>query len=306
MRVFGSGRAPKRLGPLVTDLGADGHKIDVVCQTLGFSRQAYYKWRANPISDRDATNEAIAEAAKKAHAVDPTHGYRQLYHTLVAQGVEVTESRLYRICRDHGIRSTITKTARKASTPGPPAHDDLLRRDFTAQAPNERWVTDITEHPTGEGKLYCCAVKDLWSNRIVGYSMAARMTADLAVNAIRHALILRGGHTTVGTIVHSDRGSQFRSEAYVRTLADAGLIESMGQVATAADNAAMESFFALLQNNVLDTQTTWATRAELRCAIAWWIEAKYHRQRRQKRLDGLTPIEYETLWWPHTPTTHNP
>ena len=128
---------------------------------------------------------------------------------------------------------------------------------------DQLWLTDITEHPTGEGSLYLCAVNDACSNRIVGYSIAARMTADLAVNALHNALALRGG---VGTIVHSDRGSQLRSHAYVRALRDAKAHGSMGRVGTCADNAAMESFFSLLQKNVLNRQR-WQTRHDLRLAI---------------------------------------
>jgi len=148
-----------------------------------------------------------------------------------------------------------------------------------------------TEHTTGEGKLYLCAVKDAYSTRIVGYSMDARMTARLAVSALHNAIRLRA---PVGTIVHSDRGSQFRSHAYVQTLHCHHLIGSMGRVGACADNAAMESFFSLLQKNVLDRRR-WETREQLRLAIITWIEKTYHRRRRQDRLGRLTPIEFETL-----------
>jgi putative transposase len=124
-------------------------------------------------------------------------------------------------------------------------------REFTAKAPNELWLTDITEHPTGEGKLYLCAIKDACSKRIVGYSIDSRMTSQLAVNALRNALTVRG---PVQAIVHSDRGSQFRSHAFVRALRAADLHGSMGRVGACADNAAMESFFSLLQKNVLNRQ----------------------------------------------------
>ena len=166
-----------------------------------------------------------------------------------------------------------------------------LHSRFTAAAPNVTWLTDITEHNTGEGKLYLCAIKDVHSGRIVGYSMDARMTAALAVTALRNAIALRG---PAGTIVHSDRGSQFRSNAFVTALKNNGLVGSMGRVGACGDNAAMESFFALLQRNVLDRQR-WATREDLRLAIITWIEKTYHRRRRQRRLGRLTPIEFETL-----------
>jgi len=170
-------------------------------------------------------------------------------------------------------------------------HDDLVRRQFSAVGPNAVWLTDITEHPTAQGKLYLCAIKDLHSNRIVGYSLDSRMTASLAVAALRNAIGLR---SPTDTIVHSDRGSQFRSRTFVNTLSANGLRGSMGRVGACGDNAAMESFFALLQKNVLDQQR-WATRAELRLAIVTWIEKTYHRTRRQRRLGRLTPIEFETI-----------
>ena len=174
---------------------------------------------------------------------------------------------------------------------GPPVHDDRLQRVFTAPDIDKVWLTDITEHQTGEGKLYLCAVKDVCSRRIVGYSISDRMKASLAVNALNMAVQRR---EPVKTIVHSDRGSQFRSKKYVKALKRAGLRGSMGRVGACADNAAMESFFSLLQKNVLDRKR-WATREELRLAIVTWIERTYHRRRRQAALGRLTPIEFETI-----------
>ena len=182
----------------------------------------------------------------------------------------------------------------KNGKPGPPAHDDLVERDFTAVGPNQLWLTDITEHPTGEGKLYMCAVKDVWSGRIVGYSIDTRLKSRLAVQALDNAVATRAaqGVDVAGCIVHSDRGSQFRSRKYLAALRHQHVVGSMGQVGTSADNAAMESFFALLQKNVLDRRR-WATRQDLRISIVTWLERTYHRRRRQDRLGRLTPIEYE-------------
>lgn len=129
-------------------------------------------------------------------------------------------------------------------------------------------LTDITEHPTGEGKLYLCAIKDCASNKIVGYSLDARMTSELVVIALPNAIALR---SPIGTTVHSDRGSQFRSRKYILALTQAGLLGSMGRIAACADNAAMESFFSLLQKNVLNRKR-WETREELRLTIVTWIE----------------------------------
>jgi transposase InsO family protein len=158
-----------------------------------------------------------------------------------------------------------------------------------------KWLTDLTEHRTAEGKLYLCAIKDAYSNRIVGYSIDSRMKARLAVAALDDAVARRGD--VAGCILHSDRGSQFRARKLHRALARHEMVGSMGQVGSACDNAAMESFFALLQNNVLDRRR-WATRDELRIAIVTWIERTYHRRRRQQALGRLTPVEYETIMTP--------
>jgi putative transposase len=148
------------------------------------------------------------------------------------------------------------------------------------------WLSHITEHRTREGKLYCCAIKDVFSNVIVGWAIDSRMKARLVVAAIEMAVARRGD--VAGCILHSDRGSQFRSRKVHRALARHGMVGSMGQVGSAGDNAAMESFFALLQRNVLDRHT-WATRDDLRIEIVTWIERIYHRRRRQARLGRLTP-----------------
>jgi putative transposase len=278
--------------PLVTDLADEGIPVAVTCRVLGFSKQAYFKWKAKPICDRDLSDAYLVNAAFDAHHDDPTFGYRFISDELEAQGFMASENRVQRLCSLQRIWSVHAKKRGLNRRPGPPVHDDLVRRDFTAAAANVLWLTDITEHPTSEGKLYLCAIKDAFSNRIVGYSMDARMPAALAVAALNNALATRD---VASTIVHSDRGSQFRSNAFVKALRRAELRGSMGRVATCADNAAMESFFSLLQKNVLDTQR-WRTREDLRLAIVTWIEGTYNRRRRQRILGRLAPVEYETIY----------
>ena len=154
----------------------------------------------------------------------------------------------------------------------------------------------MTEHRTAEGKLYLCAIKDVWSNRIVGYSITDRMESKIAVDALNSAVARRSmeGFNVAGCRLHSDRGSQFRARKLQQQLWGHQMLGSMGQVGSAGDNAAMESFFSLLQKNVLNRRT-WQTREELRIAIVTWIERTYHRRRRQDRLGRLTPIEFELI-----------
>jgi len=187
------------------------------------------------------------------------------------------------------------RAARDGKRPGPAVHDDFVRRDFTAPAPDMVWLTDITEHPTAEGKLYACIIKDVFSNRIVGYAIDSRMTAKLARSALRAAVARR--QPTRVVVVHSDRGSQYRSRIFRAALKAAKLRGSMGRVASAGDNAAMESFNSLLQKNVLDRQT-WATRDQLHNEMVYWIEHTYNRRRRQRALGRLTPVEYELAFDP--------
>ena len=277
--------------PLVRDLAADGIPVAVTCRVLGFTTQAFYAWRKGPVSQRDWENAHLLNAAIDIHADDPGFGYRFIADELPARGIRAGENRVARLCSAQRVWSLHAKKRGRNRKAGPPVHDDLVRRRFSAVGPNAVWLTDITEHPTTQGKLYLCAIKDLHSNRIVGYSLDSRMTASLAVAALRNAIGLR---SPTDTIVHSDRGSQFRSRTFVNTLSANGLRGSMGRVGACGDNAAMESFFALLQKNVLDQQR-WTTRAELRLAIVTWIEKTYHRARRQRRLGRLTPIEFKTI-----------
>jgi putative transposase len=277
--------------PLVLDLAADAVPVTVTCRVLGFSTQAFYKWRKDPVSQRDWDDAQLINTARDIHADDPAFGYRFISDELPARGITAGENRVARLCSQERIWSVFAKKPGLTRKAGPPVHDDLIDRQFTAHRANQVWLTDITEHRTDEGKLYLCAIKDVYSNRIVGYSLDARMKASLAVSALHNAIAIR---SPAATIVHSDRGSQFRSRTFVHALVSNGLRGSMGRVGACGDNAAMESFFALLQRNVLDRQR-WSTRAQLRLAIVTWIEKTYHRKRRQRRLGRLTPIEFETI-----------
>jgi transposase InsO family protein len=275
--------------------------VAVACRVLKRSTQGYYKWLKDPVSQRDWDDAHAIDVLREIHQDDPTLGYRFLTDELADVGVAASENRVWRLCQAAGVFASHSRKKAKAGKPGPPVHDDLLavidnkgrvRHDFTATAPNRKWLTDITEHRTDEGKLYLCAVKDCYSNKIVGYSIDSRMKSSLAAAALRNAIALR---RPVGTTVHSDRGSQFRSKKVIRILKNNGLYGSMGRVGSSGDNAAMESFFSLLQKNVLDTRR-WHTREELRLAIVIWIETKYNRRRRQRALGKLTPVEFEIIY----------
>ena len=282
--------------PLVGELAADGIAVTLIARVLGFSTQGFYRWRKNPVTDRDWSDAHLINAALDIHDGAREPGYRLIADELPGHGITAGENRVQRLCSAQRIWSLHSKKRGLNRTAGPPVHHDLLAipgggQDFTAPAPNLKWLTDITEHPTGEGKLYLCAIKDCHSNRIVGYSIDSRMKASLAVSALRNAIGLRD---PAGTIIYSDRGSQCRSRAFTATLANNGLVGSMGRVAAASDNTATESFFALLQKNVLNRQR-WDTHQDLRLAILTWIEKTYQPRPRQPAPGKLTPIEFQQL-----------
>ena len=288
--------------PLVRDLAAADAPlrvpVAVTCRVLKIARQPYYRWLADPVTDADWREAHRANALFDAHREDLEFGYRLLADEAREAGQPMADRTAWRICSVNGWWSVFgkPKAYSKARKAGAPTHDDLVARDFTADTANALWLTDITEHWTDEGKLYLCAIKDVWSNRIVGYSIDSRMKSRIVVAALDNAVARRtvDGSTVAGCVVHSDRGSQFRSRKMQRALTRHSMVGSMGQVGSAADNAAMESFFSLLQRNVLDRRR-WATRDELRIAIVTWIERTYHRRRRRAALGRLTPIEWETI-----------
>jgi hypothetical protein len=171
---------------------------------LRFSPQGYYKWRHTPVTKRDLANAYLTNQLIDAHLDDPPFGYRFLADELERLGERTCERRVWRLCSEMAIWSSFVKKSRSGKKPGPPVHDDLVQRDFSANAMNQLWFTDLTEHMTAEGKLYLCSLEDAYSSRIVGYSIGERMTSDLCVSALRNAIRLRDPK---GTVVHSDRGS---------------------------------------------------------------------------------------------------
>ncbi|MGR7024891.1 IS3 family transposase [Geodermatophilus sp. URMC 62] len=297
---FAQDSPPTMSYPLVHDLAAEGIPVRLTCGVLGSSPQACYAWRAAPIDRRDLEDARLINALIDAHGDDPEFGYRFLADELQRAGLIAGERQVWRLCSQQRLWSATVRKGRRGSgkLPGPAVHDDHLQRDFTAATTHQVWVTDITEHPTAEGKIYCCAIKDLFSNRIVGYALDERMTAQLAVTALRTAVARR--RPTGVVVVHSDHGSQSCARTFRAVLAAAGLQGSMGRVAAAGDYAVMESFRALLQKNVLDRRR-WRTRDELHNAVVLCIEHTYNRRRRQRALGKLTPVEYELAFT--SPTT---
>ena len=244
--------------------GRRGHPGAADLRGAGFSTQAFYAWRqrrarrATSTTRTSPTRSSTPTATTRSSATgsSPTSSSRRPPGRRAA-GVAALPAAAPVV---HDGQEGPPRQAPRASGPRRPGPAPV-----PAARPDAIWFTDITEHPTAEGKLYCCAIKDVFSNRIVGYSIGERMTAQLATRALRAAIARRQPTGTV--VVHSDRGGQFRSRAFRAVLAAAGLTGSMGRVASAGDNAAMESFFSLLQRNVLDRRR-WRIRSELAYAIS--------------------------------------
>ena len=277
---------------LVRELAADGVVVAVACRVLAVSTAGYYEWGERAPSARAVADQALSEQIVEIHAMSRgSYGAPRVHAELrLGQGVRCGRKRVARLMRSAGLHGIYRRRGRHAR-PAPAVHDDLVRRRFVADAPDRLWLTDITEHPTREGKVYCAAVLDVYSRRIVGWSIADHLRTELVVDALEMARWRRQS-TRGETVVHSDRGSQYTSWAFGHRLRTAGLLGSMGRVASAVDNSMMESFFGTLQLELLDRRS-WTTRAGLASAIFEWIEGWYNPRRRHTSIGDLSPVEYE-------------
>ena len=272
--------------------------VAVACRVLGVSRSGYYDWLGRPPSAREEANTLLLKQITGIHEQSRgTYGWPRIHAELVlGLGVEVNHKRVARLMREAGVQGLYRRRTRRGPT-GPATEDDLVHRQFTVTAPDRLWLTDITEHPTNEGKLYCCAVMDAYSRRIVGWSIAHHMRTELVLDALGMAIIRRratGSGEDIATILHSDHGTQFTSWAFGQRLRDAGLLPSMGTIGDCYDNSMMESFWATLQLEVFDSPT-WETRSALANAIFEWIECWYNTERRHSSIGMLPPVVLETL-----------
>ncbi|PPK89489.1 transposase InsO family protein [Kineococcus xinjiangensis] len=285
--------------PLVRDLAADGLPVAVTCRVLGVSRSGFYEWRGRPTSARSIADAALTQTITQVHTASrATYGAPRVHAELrLGLGIACGRKRIARLMRVAGLVGVCHRRKRAGSRPLPAPHEDLVQRRFVADAPNRLWVTDITEHPTAEGKVYCAAVVDVFSRMVVGWSIADHIRAELVVDALEMARWRR--RPEPGTIVHADRGSQYTSWIFGHRLRAAGLLGSMGRVASSVDNGLMESFWSTMQRELLDRRA-WSSRAELASAMFEWIEVFYNPRRRHSGIGYLSPAEYEAL---HTTLT---
>lgn len=287
--------------PLVQELAADGVPVAVTCRVLQISRSAFYEWVDAGPSRRDWDDAALTNTITAIHVMSRrSYGAPRVHSELrLGLGMRLGRKRVARLMRQAGIVGISHRRKRgRPAGPLPAVHDDLVQRKFLAEGPDQLWATDITEHPTAGGKVYCCAVIDAWSRMIVGWSIADHMRTELVVDALQMALWRRNPRPD--SILHSDRGSQYTSWIFGHRLREAGLLGSMGRVASSVDNTMIESFWSTMQRELLDTRV-WNSPDQLSSAIFEWIEAWYNPHRRHTSLGDLAPAEFEAL--PRTTAT---
>ncbi|SEG85813.1 Transposase InsO and inactivated derivatives [Actinacidiphila yanglinensis] len=275
-----------------------GAPVDRCCRILGVARQNYYKHKRTPATPRQLRRDWLTGLIREVHVASRgTYGYRRIHAELtMGMGIQVCSRTVSVLMTQAGIHG-LPGPARVKRLRGIVTAEDLVNRKFHRLRPDELWVTDITQHRTTEGWVYCAAVLDAFSRRIVGWSIDSRQDSTLVVNALDMAI--RNRRPEPGGIVHADHGTQFTSWVFGERIRSAGLLPSFGTVGDGLDNAMMESFWSSMQIELLNRKR-WKTRVELANAIFEFIEIFYNRQRRHSALGYRTPIEYELLSENHT------
>jgi len=268
------------------------HPVATMCRVLEVSASGYHAWRKRPASKRAQEDGVLLRKIRTIHEGSrQTYGVPRVYRELRESGVEVGRDRIARLMRMAGLqgvsrRRFVATTQRDES--GRPALD-LVERRFVAEGPNQLWVADITYIPTWAGFLYLAVVLDVWSRKVVGWTMATHLRTELVLEALQMAIQQR---RPCSVIHHSDQGCQYTSFAFGKRCEQLGVRPSMGSVGDAYDNAMAESFFATLECELLE-RTRFETQAQARLAIFEWIEGWYNPDRRHSSIGYLSPNEFE-------------
>ena len=268
--------------------------VDLMCGALGVSRGGFYAWLTRPRSQRSRSDEELGAKVRASFlSSDRTYGARRVWHDVLAEGARCGLHRIERLMRLHGLKARPRRRRlppdvgeRQTAAVAP----NVLNRSFDAVAPNRKWIADFTYVWTAEGWLYVAAVVDLFSRRVVGWSMSAEMTAQLVTDALVMAIWRRGKPDAL--LHHSDRGSQYTSEQFQRLMADNGVACSMSRSGNVWDNAAMESFFSSLKTERIGGKT-YRSRDEARADVFDYIERFYNPKRRHSTIGYLSPMTFE-------------
>ena len=264
-----------------------------MCRLLGVSASGFYAWRTRPPSKRQIENQRLVREIREIHQQSRgTYGSPRIQAELCSRKRPVCVHRVARLMRENGISACLKRRWRRTtdSKHTLPVAPNTLDQKFEVTAPNRVWATDITYIWTLEGWLYLAVVEDLFSRRIVGWSMAEHMRTDLVVDALDMAI---GNRLVDGDLLHhSDRGSQYASFIYQKRLEQHGIACSMSRRANCLDNAVVESFFGTLKRELVH-RSTWVSRIQAKAAIHEYIEVFYNRWRRHSTLGQVCPAEYE-------------
>jgi transposase InsO family protein len=274
----------------------DQFPVTRMCKVLAVSPSGYYAWHQRPPSAREMANRELYNKIEVVYNDNHgVYGSPRIYRELKDQGVVCSENRVARVMRLRDLQAKQSKrfkttTRRNRAHPAAP---NLLKRDFTADRPDQKWLADITYIATLEGWLYLATILDLHTRRIVGWAMSDRMTSALTIAALKMALLQR--QPQAGLIHHSDQGSQYTDQAYQALLKDRGVRASMNGAGSWYDNAPMESFFGTLKSEWVHHHV-YHTRDEAKADVFYYIESFYNRRRRHSALDYLSPEAYEQLF----------
>jgi putative transposase len=266
-----------------------------MCRLLEVSRSGYYAWRSRPLSEWRRFDAALSEKIEAIHRNSrATYGAPRVHAELRSIGIRCSRKRVARLMRQEKLRGCLRgrrmKTTNRIALAQ--AAPDLVGRNFAADEPDSLWVADITYVRSGEGFVYLAFILDVYSRRIVGWSMATHLRTELVVDALQMAIARR--KPAPGLVHHSDRGVQYTSLSFGKRLEEESLVPSMGRVGSAYDNALAESFVATLKTELL-YQSRWPTRQAVRTAIFEYIEGFYNTRRRHSALGQVSPDEFEEV-----------
>jgi putative transposase len=271
--------------------------VERMCELIEVPRSSFYTWLTRSPSAREVSDAVLIGKITEIHSRSRrTYGAPRVHGQLQLAGVRVSRKRVARLMQHSGLVGAHTRKKWRRGRPDAGGVPDLLKRDFTATSPNERWVADITEFPTGEGKLFLAGVRDLFHRGIVEWDTSSIQNSTLVVNALTMALV-RTGHPD-GVKHHSDKGTQYTSLDFAMTAGNATVTLSFGSTGDAYDNAAMETFWARLKTEIAHIRGSirFDTRAEAHAYLFEFIEVFYNRQRHQAGLGHQTPAEYTDHW----------
>ena len=273
---------------------ANHYPVAMLCRMLGVSKSGYYAWRSRPPSKRSREDYALTEKIREVHHRSrETYGSPRVHAELRALGVRCGRRRVARLMRVAGLRGCMRSRKRRTTRRDPRAAPapDLLGRDFVSAQPHRVWLADITYLPTQEGYLYLAFILDVYSRKIVGWSMASHMRTELVVDALQMAVWRR--KPSAGLVHHSDRGAQYTAISLGKRLEEVGIVPSMGRSGTALDNAMAESFVATLKTELLVHRRRFPSREVARSATFEYLEGFYNRRRLHSALSYRSPADYE-------------